>query len=199
MTRHHHRRRRGNQENVASSSDSDSSGDEQIHSPRRDLRRLIREKERELDEINQYRSKSIASLAAAKATEAEELKSKLVQIRTDFAYNLKLLEERDAELDRYDNLFSRMSLLAKERDEEIVCLKNTVEQQSEKATKMTQQFQTKSEEFDRQIKMREDEYAEKTSQTISKYEAQLLFHQRQHEIVIVVHLLLLHAFSVIRR
>lgn len=123
----HKRHRHYRQSKVSKdSSETDGDGDEDEKasgSPCHDLRRLIREKERELHEINEFRSKSLESLAAAKATEVEELKARQAQIRNDFNYNLKLLEERDAELERYDRLFRKMSTNLADRDEEIERLK----------------------------------------------------------------------------
>jgi hypothetical protein len=39
-------------------------------------------------------------------------------------YNLKLIEDRDAELDRYDALFANMKTVLRDRDAEVKKLQN---------------------------------------------------------------------------
>lgn len=50
------------------------------------------------------------SQLAAKERELREAKAALCSLREDFAYNLKLIEERDAELTQYDAVYSQASL-----------------------------------------------------------------------------------------
>ncbi|SPQ96323.1 unnamed protein product (mitochondrion) [Plasmodiophora brassicae] len=151
----HKRHRHYRQSKVSKdSSETDGDGDEDEKasgSPCHDLRRLIREKERELHEINEFRSKSLESLAAAKATEVEELKARQAQIRNDFNYNLKLLEERDAELERYDRLFRKMSTNLADRDEEIERLKVIVNDQAASIASFQDQVKAQRDASRRQL------------------------------------------------
>ena len=64
------------------------------------LRGLIAQKERELHDINEYRLHTLESLVAEREREAGVAKESLAKLKEDFAYNLRLLEERDAELER---------------------------------------------------------------------------------------------------
>lgn len=45
--------------------------------------------------------------------EIQTYKSRQEKMKTDFAYNLKLLEERDSELEQYDRAFSEYSFVLK--------------------------------------------------------------------------------------
>ena len=62
------------------------------------LRGLILQKEKELHDINEYRIHTLESLLSEKEREVGEGKQRLSKLKEDFTYNLKLLEERDAEL-----------------------------------------------------------------------------------------------------
>lgn len=54
----------------------------------------------------------LQSQLAAKERELREARSALCSLREDFAYNLKLIEERDAELVHYDAAYSQASRTA---------------------------------------------------------------------------------------
>lgn len=64
------------------------------------LQSLIASKERELHDINQFRIETLEGMLRDRDRAQEELKGKLRRLRDDFQYNLGLIEERDAELDR---------------------------------------------------------------------------------------------------
>lgn len=49
------------------------------------------------------------SQLAAKEKELRDARSALCSLREDFAYNLKLMEERDAELTHYDAVYAQAS------------------------------------------------------------------------------------------
>ncbi|DBA94517.1 TPA: Coiled-coil domain-containing protein 57 [Trebouxia sp. C0004] len=72
-----------------------------------DMRRNIEEKEQELQKLNAARVSvleeqlhGLEEQVSERDTEIENLQEQLVQLTEDFRYNLKLLEERDAELER---------------------------------------------------------------------------------------------------
>ncbi|KAL0041505.1 hypothetical protein WJX79_005695 [Trebouxia sp. C0005] len=71
------------------------------------MRRNIEEKEQELQKLNAARVSvleeqlhGLEEQVSERDTEIEKLQEQLVQLTEDFRYNLKLLEERDAELER---------------------------------------------------------------------------------------------------
>ena len=87
------------------------------------LRGIIMAKEKELHDINEYRIHTLEALIADKEKEAAEQKARLAKLKEDFGYNLKLLEERDAELERYDGSFAGLKAVIRERDIELSELK----------------------------------------------------------------------------
>ena len=73
------------------------------------LRGLILQKEKELHDINEYRIHTLETLLQEKERELAEHKQQKAKLKEDFNYNLKLLEERDGELERYDSSFSSLT------------------------------------------------------------------------------------------
>ena len=66
---------------------------------------LLTRKESELMALRSRRVSDLESRVERGATELAELRSRMHQLREDFQYNLNLLDERDGELDRYDEQF----------------------------------------------------------------------------------------------
>eukprot|EP00736_Rhodelphis_marinus_P010995 Rmarinus@m.14660 len=83
------------------------------------LRQLILEKEKELHDINDYRIRSLEALMKDKDSKIEEWQKRFHQLKEDFQYNLKLIEERDAELDKFDVSFAQVKTLLNDRDREV--------------------------------------------------------------------------------
>ena len=87
------------------------------------LRGLILQKEKELHDINEYRIHTLETLLQEKEREIGESKQRLGKLRDDFSYNLRLLEERDSELERYDASFTSLKSVIRDRDIELSELK----------------------------------------------------------------------------
>ena len=87
------------------------------------FRGLIAQKEKELHDINEYRIHTLETLLQEKERELAEHKQQKAKLKEDFNYNLKLLEERDGELERYDSSFSSLKSVIRDRDVELSELK----------------------------------------------------------------------------
>ena len=114
------------------------------------LRGLILQKEKELHDINEYRIHTLESLVSDKEKDITEHKQRLQKMKDDFCFNLKLLEERDAELERYDASFSSLKAVVRERDQELSELKiataelqHSVKQERERAAEAESYYQQK--------------------------------------------------------
>ena len=83
------------------------------------LRGLIMQKEKELHDINEYRIHTLENLLQEKDRDVAEGKTKLAKLKEDFTYNLKLLEERDGELERYDGSFTHLKAVLRDREIEL--------------------------------------------------------------------------------
>ena len=56
--------------------------------------------------LSKYRIETLEEALNGKEKELQEEKAKFAKLKEDFKYNLKVLEERDQELERYDITFS---------------------------------------------------------------------------------------------
>ena len=108
------------------------------------------QKERELHDINEYRIQTLEGLLSDKDREVTEQKSRVTKLKEDFQYNLRLLEERDAELERYDSSFNHLKALVRDRDIEISELKiasaelqHAVKQERDRAGESESYYQQK--------------------------------------------------------
>ncbi len=66
------------------------------------LKELAVQKEKEWRDIQEKRIATLETLLKQKTQDLSEEKGKLNQLKEDFKYNLKLLEERDAELEKFE-------------------------------------------------------------------------------------------------
>eukprot|EP00002_Diphylleia_rotans_P036353 TRINITY_DN7999_c0_g1_i2.p1 TRINITY_DN7999_c0_g1~~TRINITY_DN7999_c0_g1_i2.p1 ORF type:complete len:902 (-),score=198.94 TRINITY_DN7999_c0_g1_i2:218-2923(-) len=83
------------------------------------LRQLMAKKEKELQQINELRFRALEDEIKAKENQLVNEKAKFSRLRQDFDYNLRLLEERDDELAKYDKTFSDFRQRMQDRDAEV--------------------------------------------------------------------------------
>lgn len=87
------------------------------------MQELVQQKENEWREAQELRNKSLQSALKETERQLNNEKVRFRKLKEDFEYNLKLLEERDQELQRYDALFSQVRNINSLRDSEISDLK----------------------------------------------------------------------------
>eukprot|EP00058_Branchiostoma_floridae_P021601 XP_002607091.1 hypothetical protein BRAFLDRAFT_68117 [Branchiostoma floridae] len=91
--------------------------------PEGSLRELAEQKEREWREIQELRVETLDAAYKQKDKELNEEKAKFQKLKEDFKYNLRLLEERDKELERYDAVFAEMKAKESAKNAEMSELK----------------------------------------------------------------------------
>ncbi|XP_062605506.1 coiled-coil domain-containing protein 57-like [Saccostrea cucullata] len=69
---------------------------------------LAAQKEREWKEVTELRIQTLEEALNGKEKELQEERAKFSKLKEDFKYNLKVLEERDQELERYDVTFTEV-------------------------------------------------------------------------------------------
>lgn len=84
-----------------------------------DLQILIQEKERELQEMNEYRMRGLEQALRSKDDQIQSLRGKFAKLSEDFNYNLKLIADRDAELNKYDTAFAKVKNIMHDKEAEI--------------------------------------------------------------------------------
>ena len=87
------------------------------------LQELVEQKENEWREAQQLQNKSLQNALKEKEGQLNNERVRFRKLKEDFEYNLKLLEERDQELQRYDALFSQVRNINSLRDGEVSDLK----------------------------------------------------------------------------
>ena len=87
------------------------------------LQELVEQKENEWREAQQQQNKSLQNSLKEKERQLNNERVRFRKLKEDFEYNLKLLEERDQELQRYDALFSQVRNINSLRDGEVSDLK----------------------------------------------------------------------------
>ena len=87
------------------------------------LQGLVEQKENEWREAQQLQNKSLQNALKEKERQLNNERVRFRKFKEDFEYNLKLLEERDQELQRYDALFSQVRNINSLRDGEVSDLK----------------------------------------------------------------------------
>lgn len=87
------------------------------------LVQLVEQKEREWKKAQELRYKSMELTLKEHEKLLNNERIRFRKLKEDFEYNLKLLAERDQELERYDLLFSKYKTLESERDGEVSDLK----------------------------------------------------------------------------
>ena len=116
------------------------------------IRSLIAQKERELHDINDYRVSTLEEELRRREKSESKLRTKFAKLKEDFTYNLKLIEDRDAELDRYEANFESLKGLIRGKDKELQELKTQIEDLQSIVT--TERSRSKSNEsnFEQKIK-----------------------------------------------
>ena len=87
------------------------------------LQELVQQKENEWREAQELQIESLQSALKEKERQLSNEKVRFRKLKEDFEYNLKLLEERDQELQRYDALFLQVRNINSARDGEVSDLK----------------------------------------------------------------------------
>jgi hypothetical protein len=122
------------------------------------IRSLILSKEKELHDINEYRIRTLEHLLGERDATCSELNSKITKLKEDFQYNLKLIEGRDAELERYDATFAEVKKVVRDRDVELSEIKIQLadaqaasQQSAAKVLKTDSYYKTKLQELREQL------------------------------------------------
>ncbi|XP_052770763.1 coiled-coil domain-containing protein 57-like isoform X1 [Mya arenaria] len=82
-------------------------------------REIAAQKEREWKDITEHRIETLEQACQEKDRQLTEERGKFLKLKEDFKYNLRLLEERDTELDRYDASFADLKAQLNTKNAEV--------------------------------------------------------------------------------
>jgi chromosome segregation ATPase len=127
------------------------------------LRALVRQKERELHEINETRFRALEEIQSEREASLVDLRDRYDKLKEDFAYNLRLLEERDIELARFDETMTKSKSEAVERDTAADAARAEITQLQRAAAKRDReiaQMQLERQRLESSVHMKETEASE---------------------------------------
>ncbi|XP_043925666.1 coiled-coil domain-containing protein 57 [Protopterus annectens] len=124
-----------------------------MHHEKEDLDDLLARKEREWKDLQKCRVRMLETALQEAKLQVGEQQEKMAQLKEDFKYNLKVLEERDRELERYDLMFSQLKMVESTRQNEISDLRiqidklqNAVSMETKAREELQQQYQQRVKE-----------------------------------------------------
>nr|XP_060620814.1 coiled-coil domain-containing protein 57 isoform X2 [Anolis sagrei ordinatus] len=125
----------------------------------KDLHEVLIYKEQELKELQARQMHFQKTALQDTRKQLEEMHRKFNSLKEDFTYNLKVLEERDRELERYDTLFMQLKMVENAKQAEVSELKIQVDkleqalaQESKKQAALQYQYQQKLKEHQLELK-----------------------------------------------
>eukprot|EP00062_Callorhinchus_milii_P004534 gi/632943018/ref/XP_007886733.1/ PREDICTED: coiled-coil domain-containing protein 57 isoform X2 [Callorhinchus milii] len=92
---------------------------------------LLARKEQEWKELQTRRFQLLETTLRDVKTQLKEQQEKFTLLKEDFKYNLKVLDERDRELERYDSMFSHLKVVESSKQAEISELRIRIDKMQE--------------------------------------------------------------------
>jgi len=120
-------------------------------------------------QLHELRLREIENAKAQKELELKELKAQYAKLRDDFEYNLRLLEDRDDELRRYDGLIEGLKGLLGEREAKIEALENELTLERNRTKQIGSEVSSREVALQEQLKTAEL----KIQELIQKHEFEL--------------------------
>ncbi|XP_013420877.1 coiled-coil domain-containing protein 57 [Lingula anatina] len=141
------------------------------------LRELAAQKEKEWRELQELRNHTLEIAYKEKENQLNQENAKFMKLKEDFKYNLKLLEERDVELERYDAIFGELKAAINAKNGEISEMKI---QQDELCASLKREEQAK-EQLQMHYQQRMREKQTEVDQFRSEKEAEIKAEREQLE------------------
>lgn len=116
------------------------------------FRSLIAQKERELHDINEYRLKSLEEAVRAREDSEKAIRVKFKKLKDDFVFNLRLIEERDRELDKYETTCDKLKTYVREREKDLANMKIEVTDYKTKINRNEEEKIRSEQQFQQQLK-----------------------------------------------
>ncbi|XP_041073328.1 coiled-coil domain-containing protein 57 isoform X2 [Carcharodon carcharias] len=99
--------------------------------------KLLAQKEQEWKDLQVWRIQSLETALQNSQTKLKEQQEKFNILKEDFMFNLKVLEERDRDLERYDAMFARLKVTENCKQAEISDLQIQIDKMQELVAKET--------------------------------------------------------------
>lgn len=109
-------------------------------------------KEQELKELQAYQIHFLKTTQEETERQLQEIHRKFNRLKEDFTYNLKVLEERDRELERYDTLFAQLKIVENGKEAEVSDLRIQVDKLQRALTQETKKQEAFQYQYQQKLK-----------------------------------------------
>lgn len=117
-----------------------------------DLSELLAQKEQEWKELQQRQILVLQQSLKDAMKNLQEQKARFTRLKEDFTHNLKVLGERDRELEQYEVLYNRLKVLENAKQSEISDLKIQIEKLQQEIHKEKKKFDDLQNHYQRNVK-----------------------------------------------
>ncbi|XP_073444244.1 coiled-coil domain-containing protein 57 isoform X2 [Dendrobates tinctorius] len=117
-----------------------------------DLSELLAKKEQEWKALQQRHILALQQNLKDGAKSLQEQKDQFTRLKKDFTHNLKVLSERDRELEQYEVMFSRLKVLENAKQSEISDLKIQIEKLQQEIRREKKKYDDLQGHYQRKVK-----------------------------------------------
>ncbi|XP_060109042.1 coiled-coil domain-containing protein 57 isoform X2 [Heteronotia binoei] len=118
----------------------------------RDLNELLICKEQELKELHTYQIHFLKTALQETERQLREIHRKFNRLKEDFTYNLKVLEERDRELERYESLLTQLKIAENGKEAEVSDLRIQLDKLQQALTQETKKQEALQHQYQQKLK-----------------------------------------------
>ncbi|XP_054834759.1 coiled-coil domain-containing protein 57 [Eublepharis macularius] len=126
-------------------------GSAMLHTEK-DLTELLICKEQELKELQACQIHFQKTTLQETQKQLQEMQRKFNRLKDDFTYNLKVLQERDRELEHYDSLFTQLKVVENAKEAEISDLRIQVDKLQQAVTQETKKQEALQYQYQQKLK-----------------------------------------------
>ncbi|KAF7247492.1 Coiled-coil domain-containing protein 57, partial [Varanus komodoensis] len=162
---------------IGNSIDAQANSDSTMLHTEQDLNELLICKEQELKELQARQTHFHRATLQETQRQLQEMNRKFNVLKEDFTYNLKLLQERDKELEHYDTLFTQLKMVENVKQAEVSDLKIKIDkleqalaQETKKQEALQYQYQQKLKEHQLELEHLHSSKDSDISHHCEKYE-----------------------------
>ncbi|XP_048344241.1 coiled-coil domain-containing protein 57 isoform X3 [Sphaerodactylus townsendi] len=143
----------------------------------KDLNELLICKEQELKELQACQIHFLKTTLQETQKQLQEMQRKFNRLKEDFTYNLKVLDERDRELQHYDNLLTQLKIVENAKEAEVSELKIQVDKLQQALNKETKKQEALQYQYQQQLK----EHQLGLERLLSSKDSDLNHHHEEYE------------------